>query len=376
MAISGLIRTYAQTTGSREDLEDIIAMISPTDTPLFTLLNRQEVFNTKHEWMEDALRSMTSTLGAAMGSNRTSVSMTVNTGHGAARFPVTTNYPILVRINEELMLGTARTTNVLTVTRDYNSLNATGAHASGATIEILYDNSIEGADAREAFAQTRTRPYNMLQIFDATVLVSGTQEKMIKAGIASTETDYQVERRLEELKVQVERALLSGTRVDGTATTFRSMGGLFHYISSNKTNRSSAAITAAMVEADARASFDAGGNPGLIICNSFQSEKITQLYTDRIRTEVEEILGGAVIQRIQLPVAGMGELAIIINRWVPQHEYYILDPTKVFIGVYRPFAMTELAKTGDSVKSQVLGEYTCVVKNEAAHARSYALATS
>lgn len=376
MAISGLIRTYGQTTGSREDLEDIIAMISPTDTPLFALLNRQEIFNTKHEWIEDALRSMTSTLGAAMGSSRTSVSLTVNTGHGAARFPVTTNYPILVRINEEFMLATARTTNVLTVTRDYNSLSATGAHSSGATIEILHDNSIEGADARQAFAQTRTRPYNMAQIFDATVLVSGSQEKMVKAGIASTESDYQVERRLEELKIQVERSLITGTRVDGSSTAFRSMGGLFHYISSNKTNRSSAAITEAMIEADARASFDAGGSPGIIVCNSFQAEKISNIYDTRIRTEVEEILGGAQIQRIQLPVAGMGELAIIVDRWVPMHEYYIIDVSKVFLGVWRPFAMTELAKTGDSVKSQVLGEYTIIVKNEAAHARSYALATS
>jgi hypothetical protein len=154
------------------------------------------------------------------------------------------------------------------------------------------------------------------------------------------------------------------------------MGGLFHYISSNKTNRSSAAITEAMIEADARACYDAGGSPGLIICNSFQAEKITGLYKDRIRTEPEEILGGAQIQRIQLPVAGMGELPIIVNRWVPQHEYYIIDVTKVSLGVFRPFAMTELAKTGDAVKSQVLGEYTCIVKNEAAHARSYALATS
>lgn len=376
MAISGLIRTYGQTTASREDLEDIIAMISPTDTPLFALLNRQTVTNTKHEWIEDALRSMTSTLGAAMGSSRTSVSCAVQTGHGAARFPVSTNYPILIRINEELMLATARTTNVLTVTRDYNSLSATGAHASGATIEILHDNSVEGADARTAFAQTRTRPFNMCQIFDATVLVSGSQEQIIKAGIVSSESDYQIEQRLKELKVQVERSIISGTRVAGSSSTYRSMGGLFHFVSTNKTNRSSAAITEAMIESDARACFDAGGNPNLIICNSFQAEKISGLYKDRIRTDAEAILGGAQIQRIQLPVAGMGELAIIINRWVPQHEYYIADGTKLFLGVFRPFAMTELSKAGDAVKSQVLGEYTLTVKNEAAHARSYGLATS
>jgi len=376
MAISGLTRTYDQSTGSREDLEDIIAMISPTDTPLFALLNRTPVTNSKHEWLEDTLRSMTSTLGAAMGGVRTSVSLTVQTGHGAARFPIAANYPMLLRIGEEMMLGTARTTNVLTVTRDYNSLGATAAHASGVTVEIIADAGLEGADARAAFAQSRTRPYNVTQVFDATIQISGTQEVMNKAGIPGNESDYQATQRLKELKIQIEKSLIMGTRVDGTASTYRSMGGFKHYITTNLTNRSDAAITEAMIEADARACFDAGGSPNMIVCNSFQADRITDIYKDRLRAEVEAVLGGALIERIRMPVAGMGELAIVVNRWVPQHEYYILDGTKLFLGQFRTLFERPMGNTGDANKSQVVGEYTTILKNESAHARSYSLATS
>jgi len=376
MAITGLIRTYDQSTAIREDLEDTIAMISPTDTPLFSVLNRQNVSNTKHEWIEDALRSMTANLGASLGKDASVTVMYVGTGQGAARFPVASNYPILVRVGEEMMLVTDRTTNMLTITRDYNSLGATAAHSSNATVEIIYDGSIEGADARSAFAQTRSRPYNVCQVFDATIKVSGSEEAVLKAGIVSGEGDYQAERRLEELKIQVERSLINGTRVDGSSSTYRAMGGLFHFISTNKTNASGAAVIAANVEADARASFDAGGNPSILMCNSYLAEKITGFYTNRIRTESEAILGGAQIQRIQLPVAGMGELAVLVNRWMPQHEYVILDGSKLFLGVLRPFFMKDLAATGDAEKSQVIGEYTLIVKNEAAHARRYNLATS
>lgn len=375
MAISGLIRTYGQSNVILDSLEETISSISPIDTPLVSLLNRKDVINTKHEFLEDALRPMTGQLAADVTGSSGATALTLVSGHGAARFPVATNFPIQIRINEEIMLVTSRVTNVLTVTRDYNS-SGTAAHSSGATVEIISDKGLEGADARNAFAQTISRPYNMCEIFDATIQVTGTQDAVAKAGIVDTETEYQGQRRMEELKIQLERAMIMGTRVDGTASTYRAMGGLWYYISTNKTNASSVAVTKGNVEADARACYDAGGNPTILLCNSFQAESITGLYEDRIRTAPEDILGGAQITRIRLPIAGMGELAVLVSRWVPQHEYYILDGSRLGLGRLRAFAISDMGKTGDSTKQQVVGEYTLIIKNEAAHARRYGLSTS
>ncbi len=374
MAISGVSRSYDQSTALRESLEDTIAMISPFDTPLVAMLNRTDVDNVKHEWIEDALRGDTSTMNGALGSDSASVTVIVQAGHGAARFPVATNYPIQIRIDEEMMLVTSRTSTALIVTRDYNS-TGTAAHVSSSRIDIVADHMLEGADARNAFAQSRTRPWNATQIFQATIQTSGSELRAIAAGI-DNEQGYQEEQRLREMKIQLEKALVSGTRIAGTASTFRTMRGLWEWISTNSTNASTAAVTEENIEADAQACYDAGGAPSVVLCGSFQARKITNLYKDRIRSAPETILGGHQIQRIILPIAGSGELAIIPSRFVPPHEYYMLDMSRIFLGRYRAFFLEDLAKTGDSDKSQVVGEYTLVFKNETAHARRYGLATS
>lgn len=376
MAISGV--TYSYTTGgqgavNREDFDQIVSMISPYDTPLLTMLNRKIATNTKHEWQEDALRGMVDTLSDNMPANGASTAMRVN--YGSTRWPVSTNAPIMARIDEEIIKAWARTTNLLTVVRAYNS-TATAAHSSSASVEILGDLGIEGATARTAFAQTRTRPYNVTQVFDATVQITGTQEAISAAGVIQSESDYQAEQRMRELKIQIERSLISGTRVDGSTSTFRSMGGLWHYISTNKANASSAAVSEDNIDSDIKVCRDAGGQPSVLLANTTQMKKINALYKDRIRSTPEGIFGGANIQRIYSPNAADGELALITDVWVPQHEYYILDMSKLFLAELRPFKTKPLAETGDSKLQQVICEITLEVKNESAHARRYGLSTS
>jgi hypothetical protein len=374
MAISGVI--YSYTTGGQgavtlDSLEQAISMISPTETPLFTMLETIPAINTKHEWVEDALRGMTDTLAHSM----TIAAVTLRVGNAASRIPCTTNYPVLIRIDEELMKAYLRTTNKLTVVRGYNSTSS-AAHSSSATVEIIADLGLEGQDARTALAQTRTRPYNMTQYFDATISVSDTQQAVESAGIVSTEADYQQAMRLLELKVQVERSMITGTRVDGSTSTFKSMGGLWHYISTNKTSAASAAVTEGNIEADIRACANAGGNPSVLMCNTVQMDKITGLYKDRIRSTPETIFGGANINRIINGKCANGELVLILNKWVPQHEYYILDMSKLKKAALIPFMSKNLAETGSAKKTMVYGEYCIVVKNESAHARRYGLSTS
>jgi hypothetical protein len=373
MAISGLERTYDNSTVIREDLEQMISMISPEQTPLFSLLNRKPVYDTKHEWVEDTLRSITSQLNGDVTGSGGAVRIDVLSGHGAGRFPIATNYPMMMRIGEEILLGTARTTNYITVERGYAS-TATAAHSSGAIVEILGDMDIEGSDPRAAFAQSRTKVYNYTQVFKQAITTSRTMDKVAAAGIVSTEGDYQALQRLKEMKKSVERNLLFGHRVLGTGTGYQSMGGMFEYISTNVANAATAAITEANIQDDARACFEAGGQPNLLVAHPLQCQKITDLYGSRVRMEAESILGGLQIGRIILPVGGMGELAIVPDICCPNHEYYILTSSLIWLGVFDPFFSEDLAKTGDARKQQVVGEYTMIMKNESAHARRYGLA--
>jgi hypothetical protein len=46
---------------------------------------------------------------------------------------------------------------------------------------------------------------------------------------------------------------------------------------------------------------------------------------------------------------------------------FVLDPEYAAVAYLRPFQTIELAKNGDSDRTQLLVEYTLEVKNEAAH---------
>ena len=53
--------------GSREDLQDVIYSISPTDTPFMNSIGQGKASGTLHEWQTDALASV-NVSNAAIGS--------------------------------------------------------------------------------------------------------------------------------------------------------------------------------------------------------------------------------------------------------------------------------------------------------------------
>ena len=44
----------------REDLSDVISMISPYDTPFFSMIGTVAATSTKHEWLRDSLKAVSS----------------------------------------------------------------------------------------------------------------------------------------------------------------------------------------------------------------------------------------------------------------------------------------------------------------------------
>jgi hypothetical protein len=51
----------------------------------------------------------------------------------------------------------------------------------------------------------------------------------------------------------------------------------------------------------------------------------------------------------------------------------VLDPEYAALAYLRPFQTNDLAKTGDSERTQILAELTLEVRNEAAHGGAYDL---
>jgi hypothetical protein len=62
-----------------------------------------------------------------------------------------------------------------------------------------------------------------------------------------------------------------------------------------------------------------------------------------------------------------GSVSVVPDRFMRSRDALVLDPEYAAVAYLRPFATNELAKTGDSEKTQILAEFTLEVRNEAAH---------
>lgn len=66
-------------------------------------------------------------------------------------------------------------------------------------------------------------------------------------------------------------------------------------------------------------------------------------------------------------LSDFGTLAVTPNRFQRTRDALILDPEYAALAYLRPFQTNDLAKTGDSEKTQLLAEFTLEMRNEAAH---------
>ena len=98
----------------------------------------------------------------------------------------------------------------------------TDALASASTSNAV----IEGDEATLDAVTATTRLSNSCQIMDKTVVITGTQEAVDKAGRAS-ELAYQIAKKAKELKRDMEAQITTNNaEVTGSATAAREMGSL------------------------------------------------------------------------------------------------------------------------------------------------------
>ncbi len=306
--------TKYDAVGQREDLSDVIYNISPTDTPIMSSIGKTKATAVNHEWQTDSLAAAT-------------------------------------------------TANAL----------------------------VEGADATSATLSPTTRYGNLTQIVGKTVQVSGTLDAVDKAGRKS-EKAYQLAKGSAEIKRDIETIITANqAKVAGDgSSTARKMSSLLSFI---KTNTSVGAGTttagadpttigvSARVDADTtrtftetmlkevvREVFSSGGTPSVLFVSPALKQTVsgfTGLAAQRYQAPVSgqaTILAGADIYQ-----SDFGQISIVPNRFMRTRDALLLDPEYAALAYLRPFQTNDLAKAGDSEKTQILAELTLEVKNEAAH---------
>ena len=294
--------------GQREDLSDVIYSISPTETPLLNTLARTKATAVYHEWQTDSLAA------------------------------------------------------------------ATTANAA-----------VEGADATSATLSPTTRLGNYTQIVQKTVQVSGTLETVNKAGRMS-EKAYQLARASSELKRDIETILCANQgRSAGNSSTARTMGSMLSWLKTNVDKASNGAdpttigvstrsdgtartFTETLLKTVIAEVFDSGGAPKILMVGTSGKQKVSSfagIAAQRYMAPADApttIIGAADVY-----LSDFGSVSVVPNRFMRTSDAFVLDPEYAAVAYLRPFATNELARAGDSDKTQILAELTLEMRNEAAH---------
>lgn len=295
--------------GIREDLENVIYDISPEETPFYSSLKKVKASNTYHEWQTDSLRS-----------------------------------------------------------------SAANAH-------------IEGDDTVGEARTATVRLGNYCQIFKNAVIIPDTDEGLDKAG-RSAEMAYQVLKIAKEQKLDIEKALFDNNKYEvGSASAARELAGCGAYVKSNVANiggsgganptgsvPGNTARTDGTATVFSQADFDtvmqgiweAGGNPDTVYLSAFQMNKALDFTGYNNQRSHIEANSKTVVKAVDIYVTPWGTVEFTPSRENRARDVWIMDSDMWACGVLRPTKNTELAKTGDSTKRQVLTELTLISKNEAA----------
>jgi hypothetical protein len=295
--------------GIREDLADVIYNISPTDTPFQSSVGRTKATAVYHEWQTDSLA--------------------------------------------------AATTN-----------NA----------------AVEGADASDATLSATVRLGNYTQILQKTIKVSGTLDAVNKAGRKS-EKAYQLAKASAEIKRDLETILLAnqGQTAGSSNSSARKMGSLLSWLKTNtsvvtssnnpttigvstRTDGTQRTFTEQLLKDCVANVFTAGGNPKVLMVGPSGKQKVSGfagIAAQRFMAPSNKpttIIGAADVY-----MSDFGTMSVVPNRFMRARDALVLDPEYAAVAYLRPFQTNELAKAGDSDKTQLLVECTLEVKNEAAH---------
>ena len=249
---------------------------------------------------------------------------------------------------------------------------------------------IEGDEATLDAVSPTSRLSNSSQIMDKTVVITGTQEAVDKAGRAS-ELAYQIAKKAKELKRDMEATVTGNiAEVTGGSSTARKMGTLGSWIETNdvfgaggasgtagntaRTDGTQRAFTEAQLKSVIKSVWNEGGEPSMIMVGPFNKQKLSGFTGNSTRFDAGA--DATLDTSVDVYASDFGQLQVVPNRFSRDRDAYVLDMNYFAIAFLRDFSMHELSKTGDSEKRQLLVEATLESRNEKASGLVADLTTS
>ena len=301
--------------GSREDLQDVIYSISPTDTPFMNSIGQGKASNTLHEWQTDALASVNVSNAAIEGADASTATLSATT-----------------RLNNQCQI----LQKTISVSRTLEAVDKAGRKS---------EQAYQLAKASKEIKRDLEAILLSNQIKDA----GSAAEARTMGGIQTwinTNGDF------------------------GSAGAAGSLG------STARTDSSEAerAFTETILKTVIKEVYESGGDPSMLLVSPGQKQVVSGfagIAAQRYMAPADApttIIGAADVY-----MSDFGTISVVPDRFMIASNSaddiaLVLDPEFLEVNYLRPFTTNDLAVAGDqAAKQQIVTECTLGVLNEGAH---------
>jgi len=301
----------------REDLQDAMISISPTETPFQSAIGRKSVTNTSFEWSEVDL--------AAPAANR------VLEGESAPGNDAPTN---AVRLSQYTQISD----KVVEVSDTNQKVNGV-ADAQTVAKQIAYK------------LKELKRDMEVMLLSNVAAVPGDATTARVTAGLPAF------------LRTNVDRGVggASGT-LSGTTSG---------YVNAAATDGTPRALTEAMLKSVIAQCWDNGAEPSIVLCGSAVKQKISSTFTGSA-TKFKNVDDKKVVAAVDLYVSDFGELQIVPTRFletrtVAGRDVFVLDPNYARVAYLQTVQQKPLARTGHAERRLISTEYGLQIDSQKAH---------
>ena len=297
----------------REDLQNVIYNISPTETPFMSSIGTGSATGTKHEWQTDSLAAAATNV-VMEGDDSPSRALTATSR--LLNYTQISTKPVVVTGTQEVV------------------------SKAGVTSEMAYQIAKAGKELK------RDMEFDLTGVNVATVGSSGTG------------------RRLRGYEAWCNTNELHGS------------GGSTHGTTGAVTDGTQRVLTETLLKSNLKSCFDQGGNPDLLLVGSFNKQKVSGFTGNSTRMDMAEDRSLVATIDVYVSDFGEVRVVADRILRSSGRTAHVVDTEMWEVAYLRPFGVQDLAKTGDAEKRLLLAEWTLVAKNEASSATIADLTTS
>lgn len=297
----------------REDIQDALISITPTETIFMSTIGTRNVENTYYEWGEVDL-------AAVATDNR------VIEGEAAPGNDSPTN---AVRKGNYTQISD----KVVDVSSTANKVNGVG-------------------DAQTVAEQVAYKLKELKRDMEA-MLLSNTAASAGSSGTA---------RATAGLPAFITSNTAFGTGGSAGTTSGTGEAGFPNAAATDGTQRD---LTEDILKTVIASCWDSGAEPSVVLCGSFNKQKISTFTGNA--TRYKEAEDSKLNAAIDVYVSDFGELQIVPSRHIRPRDVFVLDPSYASVAYLQTAKQEPLAKTGHSERRLISVEYGLQVGSQKAH---------